>query len=385
MLRLRAATLLAAFALSGCVGATVPTSSVPKSSVQPTTTPSVPPTPGSPATAMPSAAQSTATNRPTLEGPIVYEQGARLGIVESDGTRSRALLPSSFPGELLAVDWSTDGHKLVFYQLVPGVESGIYETDVSGSTPHRLDLSCERSEGQAGCLEDDWPAYSPDGLRLAVVRWKGIFDPINEPPPTSTVVVIIDLATGQQTELASTELPFGSGAAAGENVKPRWSPDGTHLVFHRVHFDDEFLPVDSELLVVNADDSDLQRITPTDMTAGDADWSPDGSLIVFSSLPLLTWMESLDAKGLFNGQDIYTISPDGTGLSRLTNDLHSATPRWTPDGSGILFTRLGANATGTENRTEFWLMGRDGSDPYAVTNFNGCCPYYGDIQPSPSP
>ena len=48
-------------------------------------------------------------------------------------------------------------------------------------------------------------------------------------------------------------------------------------------------------------------------------------------------------------------------------------------------TRLGANATGTENRTEFWVMGPDGSDPHAVTNFNGCCPYYGDMQPLPSP
>jgi Tol biopolymer transport system component len=121
------------------------------------------------------------------------------------------------------------------------------------------------------------------------------------------------------------------------------------------------------------------------VTAGDADWSPDGSLIVFSSLPLWNWMASLDAVGLWQGQDIYTIRPDGTELSRLTNDLHSATPRWTPDGSGILFTRLGANAAGTENRTEFWLMDRDGSDAHAVTNFNGCCPLYGDIQPLPSP
>ncbi len=367
MRRLRAAALLAAFAISACSGTTVPTFGTPAA-----------------ATAMPSAS-GPATLRPTLEGPIAYELGTRLGIVESDLTRGRALLPSSFPGELLAVDWSTDGHKLVFYQLVPGVESGVYETDVSGSTPQRFELGCEHREGEAGCLEDNWPAYSADGLRLAVVRWKGIFDPTTEPPPTSTVVVIVDLATGQATELTTTELPFGSGSAAGENVKPRWSPDGSHLVFHRVHFDDDFMPIASELMVVGTDDSALQQITSTDMTAGDADWSPDGSLIVFSTLPLLTWMESLDQVGLFQGQDIYTIRPDGTGLARLTNDLHSATPRWTPDGSGILFTRLGANAAGTQNRTEFWLMGRDGSDPHAVTDFNGCCPYYGDIQPLPSP
>ena len=89
---------------------------------------------------------------------------------------------------------------------------------------------------------------------------------------------------------------------------------GSHLVFHRVHFDDDFMPIASELMVVGTDDSALQQIAFNDMTAGDADWSPDGSLIVFSTLPLLTWMESLEQVGLFHGKDIYTIRPDGTGL-----------------------------------------------------------------------
>jgi Tol biopolymer transport system component len=378
MRRLLATTLVAVFAIVACSGATVPTPSV-----RPVTTITAAPTPGLSASATVSPSRP-ATYKPTSDPRIVFELGGKLAIVDSDRARASELLPG-FPGELYSVDWSADGRKLVFYQLIPRVESGVYETDASGSTPARLELGCEHRQGEAGCLEDDWPTYSPDGSRIAVVRWKGTWDPVTEPRPTSTVVVVVDLATGEATELSTTELPFGPGGRAGENVKPRWSPDGTRLVFDRVHLDDQFLPIASELWVVRSDDSGLERITPPEMTTGDADWSPDGSLVVFSSLPLFTWMESLDAVGLWQGQDIYTIHPDGTGLSRLTNDLHSATPRWAPDGSGILFARLGANAAGTENRTEFWLMGRDGSGQHAVTNFSGCCPLYGDIQPLPSP
>jgi Tol biopolymer transport system component len=378
MRRILVTTLVSVFAIAACSGATVPTPSVP-----PATTATAAPTLGPTATATGSAFRP-ATALPGADARIAFELGAKLAMVESDRTRALELLPG-FPGELYSVDWSADGSKLLFYQLIPHQESGVYETDASGSTPVRLERGCEHSQGQTGCLEDDWPTYSPDGSRIAVVRGKGTWDPVTEPRPTSTVVVVVDLATGVATELTSTQLPFGSGATAGENVKPRWSPDGTRLVFHRAHFDDEFLPITSELWVVGTDDSGLERITPAEMTAGDADWSPDGALIVFSTLPLFTWMESLDAVGPWRGQDIYTVRADGTGLSQLTNDLHSATPRWAPDGSGILFARLGTNAAGTENRTEFWLMGGDGSDPHAITNFNGCCPLYGDIQPLQAP
>lgn len=334
-----------------------------------------------------SAADSPAFRSPAIAsqpsaggGLIAYErgEGSRLGIVASDGSGARELLPG-FPGELYGVDWSPDGSKLVFYQLIPHLQASLYETDALGSTPRRLELGCRHSLGLTGCDEDDWPSYSPDGTHVAVVRWKGLWDPKIEPPPNSTVLADVDLATGEATELASTELPF----ERGENFKPRWSPDGTHLVFHRVHGGASG-PIGSELWVVGSDGSDLQRITPEDLTAGDADWSPDGSLIVFSSFPLWSWAEVPGAVGPLHGEDIYTIRPDGTGLSRLTEDQHSAAPRWTPDGS-ILFTRLGADAAGTRTIADLWRMARDGSDQHAVTSHKDCCWWYGAPQAVPSP
>jgi len=72
-------------------------------------------------------------------------------------------------------------------------------------------------------------------------------------------------------------------------------------------------------------------------------------------------------------------------LARLTSDEHSAAPRWTPDGSAILFTRLATPPVGTDPLTDFWLMGPDGSDPHAITSFGNCCWWYGDLQPIASP
>jgi TolB protein len=50
--------------------------------------------------------------------------------------------------------------------------------------------------------------------------------------------------------------------------------------------------------------------------------------------------------------EIYTMNPDGTGVTRLTNTTtEEATPTWSPDGQKIAYTRSG----------EIWVMGADGS------------------------
>jgi TolB protein len=79
----------------------------------------------------------------------------------------------------------------------------------------------------------------------------------------------------------------------------------------------------------------------------DADWSPDGTKIVFTShqsyLPC-------PPKCDFNYPDteIYTINTDGTGLRQLTNNLYEErAPAWSPDGSQIAFMcRIGPIAQG---------------------------------------
>jgi TolB protein len=77
-------------------------------------------------------------------------------------------------------------------------------------------------------------------------------------------------------------------------------------------------------------------------------WAPDGSRVVFTN----------EYDG---GTDVYTVRPDGTGLTRLTTDPYQDLyPRWSPDGKRIVFHRrinvAGPYAWGTLN-----VVNADGS------------------------
>ena len=59
----------------------------------------------------------------------------------------------------------------------------------------------------------------------------------------------------------------------------------------------------------------------------DPRWSPDGSTIVFSSTtPRSAWDGKTDATRIPVDTDIYSVRPDGSGLTALTSDggLHLA-------------------------------------------------------------
>jgi len=90
-----------------------------------------------------------------------------------------------------------------------------------------------------------------------------------------------------------------------------------------------------QLYTVNPDGSDMVQITnlpPTLFETWLPDFSPDGQRLTF-------------CYGTFDSADnafaeIYVINVDGTGLKQLTNDgLFDCFPRWSPDGSRIIFGR----------------------------------------------
>ena len=97
----------------------------------------------------------------------------------------------------------------------------------------------------------------------------------------------------------------------------------------------------------------MRRVTPESMNVDDPAWSPDGSLIAFQSPPEPT--EGVE-------QDIYTIHPDGSGLTKLTDGIGlggSNHPSWSPDGSQIVFSHFPS----MNGVSDLFVMNRDGSDP----------------------
>lgn len=134
---------------------------------------------------------------------------------------------------------------------------------------------------------------------------------------------------------------------------PRWSPDGTHLLFTRCISPFGF----SECTIATArlDGSGLRDLTSRHWLDFSAAYSPDGTKIAFSG----------DRGGYSSA--VYRMPAAGGRLHRLTPVAQEAFwPDYRLDGRQILF---GDNAD--RPLTNLWTMRPDGTHPKQITHFTG--------------
>lgn len=206
---------------------------------------------------------------------------------------------------------------------------------------------------------EDFPAFSPDGSRLAYC-WE--VDGFKQ-------VIVKDLATGQEGAITSTR---------ADNIQPDWWPDGNAIVFVRSNredgklepgdvygvyvegdvwrydldtrqekklLDEAFNPAvspDGERIAVDASWAGTRRVWVVDALGRnprqatfddteavshlDPDWSPDGTKVVFVRKDWTTF-------------DIVVGDLQSDEQRWITNDLHQdVNPVWSPNGSGIYFS-----------------------------------------------
>jgi Tol biopolymer transport system component len=116
-----------------------------------------------------------------------------------------------------------------------------------------------------------------------------------------------------------------------EEDYPAWSPDGKQLAF--VSYTKEggsFVEI-AKVFVMNADGTGRRMLVKDSTTELWPDWSPDGGRIIFAA-----------------GGKISAVRADGSQLQTIVTDNGSnlRSPRWSPDGSTIVFATetLGAVA-----------------------------------------
>ena len=252
-------------------------------------------------------------------------------LANADGTGTVQLTAGNWPA------WSPDGGRLALHR-----DGFVHVMNADGSQDIQV-----RQGGFA--------AWSPDGLRIAFASEEGIAVMAADGTRVTTL-----LSHGFRTDIDDrTDMGVG---------KPAWSPDGLRIVFE--HFGEpEKHP--SQIYAMNVDGTDVRRLTtrPDGVLHAESDpaWSPDGSRIVFWSqgdglmsvaaeggIPVRMYADAsvitFAAKpSWFNDALTYNTTPFAATGPAIVVVAHGGSPRvliqdgyhaaWTRDRSRIAFVR----------------------------------------------
>lgn len=238
--------------------------------------------------------------------------------------------------------------KIVFTNGDPSSPNPIGTAEIHIMNPDGSDASRLTDDG----FGDSAPALSKDDSGKIVFDSNRTAIALGA-PLTSTASDLFLMNHDGTSESALNPTPLTRGSSA------TWSPDGKWIAYHRSRAGayGPRIPgrgelggptIDSDIFVVNLDDLLTHGEQPLNLTESlgptsddDADWSPDGSRIAFTSRSSACPNgPACRAQG-----EIWVINTDGTNPQRLTfNSLEERSPDWSPDGTKIVYMcRLGVD------------------------------------------
>lgn len=258
--------------------------------------------------------------RGIAESRIVYVQGGRVRVVDSDGANDHAVTAG---GAALSPSWHPSGRAIVFSDFGDAgtqiaqldLQSG--RTSLLKATPRGLNIT---------------PIYTPDGNNIVYAS--------GGEQPADLVI-----ASVSNTDRARK---MGAGSLT-EQSSPTFRPDGRRVAFIAPS------PKTPQIYTMNVDGSDIQQLTPS--VAGvrsyrtGPDWSPDGTKIAYEQQ---------------NGDfQVWMINVADRKMRKLTSIGENEDPSWAPDSRHVVIST-------TRNRSKYlWVLDTQSGRMRQLTHLDG--------------
>jgi Tol biopolymer transport system component len=216
----------------------------------------------------------------------------------------------------------------------PGTNEIIWDSFHPGESNHKVEIMNSDGSNRRVFTNETW-AYAV-GAQWIPNGTKVLF---NDTFNSNYELISMDLNGIDFTNLS---------ADPSSDLYPNWLFDGTKIVFTSNRDGDR------EIYVMNADGSGQIRLTNAIGLDRYPMWLPtDGSKIVFES-----------ERNAVNSPEIYVMDPDGQNQTRLTFTGNNKYPKWSPNGTKILFFSW------RNNQYEYWTMDPDGSNQTFLVKYS---------------